>query len=221
MDLNKILFHLGENREQYFNAVAPPIIQSSNFAFKRLEDVRNALAHEMDRYIYTRGNNPTVDILRKKIAALANAEDALIFGSGSAAVAAAVISCVNAGDHIICVDKPYSWTKNLLNNFLSRFDVACTYVDARSIDEIEAVRKPNTKLLLLESPNSFTFELQDLEACASWAKQHQILTCIDNSCATPYFQKPLDLGIDISVHAMTKYLNGHSDVMAGAVCANR
>lgn len=220
-NLNEILFHLGEDREKYFNAVAPPVIQSSNFAFKRLEDIRAALSKEMDRYIYTRGNNPTVDILRKKMAALANAEDALIFGSGSAAVAAAVISCVNAGDHIICVDKPYSWTKNLLNNFLSRFNVECTYIDARSIEDIESVRQTNTRLLLLESPNSFTFELQDLEACANWAKQHAILTCIDNSCATPYYQKPIDLGIDISVHAVTKYLNGHSDVMAGAVCASR
>lgn len=221
MHLSDILFHLGEDRERYFNAVAPPIIQSSNFAFDSLDKIRHAIADEINQHVYSRGNNPTVEMVRKKIAALANSEDALIFGSGSAACAAAIIAHVNAGDHIVCVDSPYSWTKNLINNFLTRFQVSCTYVDARRVEEIEQAIQENTTVLLLESPNSLTFELQDLEACAKLAKKHNLTSIIDNSAATPYFQKPLDMGIDVSVHAVTKYLNGHSDVMAGAVCGTK
>lgn len=221
MDINDILFHHGEEREKYFNAVIPPIIQSSNFAFPSLPEFRKMIANEMDNHIYTRGNNPTVEILRKKIAALSHAEDALIFSSGSAAVAAAIVANVSAGDHIISVAKPYSWTNKLLMNFLDRFNVTTTFVDARKVENIEVAIQENTKLLLLESPNSLTFELQDLAACAQLAKAHNIITCIDNSYATPLYQRPLDMGIDISVHAVTKYLNGHSDVMAGAVCASK
>jgi cystathionine beta-lyase len=220
-DINDILFHEGEDREHYFQAISPPIIQSSNFAFPSLPELRKMIPNEMDEYVYSRGNNPTVAILRKKMAALAGAEDALLLGSGSAAVAAAVLSQVGAGDHIICVEKPYSWTNSLLTKYLTRFDVATSFVDARSVENIEAAIQENTKLLLLESPNSLTFELQDLAACAQLAKAHGIITCIDNSYTTPLFQRPIDLGIDISVHAVTKYLNGHSDVMAGAICASK
>ncbi|MEM9848748.1 MAG: PLP-dependent aspartate aminotransferase family protein, partial [Bacteroidota bacterium] len=221
MDINDIIFHYAEKRENYFNAVVPPVVQSANFKFDNLPKFRQMISNELDHHIYTRGNNPTVDILRKKLAALEGAEDALVFGSGSAAVAAAVVANVAAGDHIITVQKPYAWTAKLLDNFLARFGVTTTYVDAREVAQIEAAIQPNTKLLLLESPNSLTFELQDLAACAKLAKKHGLISCIDNSYASPLYQRPLDFGIDISVHAVTKYLNGHSDVMAGAVCASK
>jgi len=217
MDLNEILFHTGEERERYFNAVAPPVIQSSNFAFQDLDRFRQAVVEEMDAHLYSRGNNPTVNILRQKMAALCGTEDALLFGSGSAAVAAAILSCVQAGDHMICVERPYSWTQQLIDGFLQRFGVSCSYVDAREINAIEAAVRPNTRLLMLESPNSLTFELQDLRACAALARQYGLMTCIDNSCASPLFQRPAELGIDLIVHAVTKYINGHSDVMAGCV----
>src|SRR5689334_21391973 len=113
MDISYILNHLGEERENYFNAVAPPVIQSSNFYFKDVESMRMAFNNEAEVNIYSRGNNPTVTILRKKIAALAGAEDALVFGSGVGAIAAAVLSHVKSGDHVTCVKKPYSWTKRL------------------------------------------------------------------------------------------------------------
>lgn len=221
MHTSEILMHLGERRSEYFNAVCPPIIQSANFAFDSLDDLRQLLSAEMDNHVYTRGNNPTVDILRKKVAALEGAEEALVFGSGSAAVAAAIISCVEAGDHIISVEKPYSWTNSLLSKWLTRFDVETTFVDATKVENIEAVIRPNTKLLLLESPNSLSFELQDLKACADLAKSHNIITCIDNSYASPLFQRPIEFGIDLVVHSGTKYLNGHSDVMSGVVCGSR
>ncbi len=221
MDLSYILNHLGEERKKYFNAVSPPVIQSSNFVFDDLDTFRKAFIAEMDHHIYSRGNNPTVEILRRKLAALEHAEEALVFSSGMAAISTAIIANVKAGDHIVAVNSPYSWTKTLLTQFLPRFEVTHTFVDGRSLEEIESAIRPNTTLLVLESPNSLTFELQDLEACARLAKSRGIRTCIDNSYASPLFQNPLDLGIDLVMHTGTKYLNGHSDVVVGAVCGSR
>ena len=221
MDINDILTHLGEDRSLYFNAVAPPVIQSSNFVFDTIEDMRIAFADELGNHIYTRGNNPTVAILRQKLAALEHTEDSLVVGSGAAAVSASVIANVNSGDHIICVQKPYSWTFKLISKFLPRFGVTYTFIDGKDIAEIEAAIKPNTKLMYLESPNSLTFELQDLNACSLLAKKNGIVTVIDNSHASPIFQNPADFGIDIIVHSATKYINGHSDVVAGVICSNK
>jgi len=162
MNLSEILTHLGENRQQYFNAVSPPIIQTSNFVFDTLDDFRKAIKDELNSSIYTRGNNPTVAILRKKIAALEHAEDALIFGSGVAAISAAVISQVQAGDHIVCVESPYSWTHKLLTVFLKRFGVSHTFVDGTDLKAIENAIQDNTKVLYLESPTSATFKLKRL-----------------------------------------------------------
>ncbi len=221
MHLSEILIHLGEERQHYFNAVSPPVIQTSNFAFSDLTAFRKAFTSELDNHVYTRGNNPTVAILRKKIAALEGAEDALVFGSGSGAIANAVISQVQSGDHIVCVESPYSWTRTLLEQFLSRFGVSHTFVDGREMANIEKAIQPNTRLLYLESPNSLTFNIQDLEACAKLAKAQNITTIIDNSYASPIFQNPIQFGIDMVVHSATKYLNGHSDVVAGVVCGSR
>lgn len=221
MHLSQILTHLGEEREKYFQAVSPPVIQSSNFIFRDLADFRRSFANELTHHIYTRGNNPTVEILRKKIAALEGAEEALMLGSGSAAVAATVISQVRAGDHIVCVQAPYSWTNHLIGQILPRFGVEHTFVDGRDMKAIEAALRPNTRLLYLESPNTMTFDLQDLAACAQLAKDKGIVTCIDNSYASPLFQNPIQFGIDLVIHSATKYLNGHSDVVMGAVCGRR
>ncbi len=221
MDLSYIINHLGEEREDYFRAATPPIVQSNNFIFRTAADMREALIHEMDQPFYTRGNNPTVAILRKKLAALAESEEALVFASGSAAIAAGVMSAVKAGDHIICVQKPYSWTGKLLNKLLDRFGVSSTFVDGRTPANFEAAIQPNTRLILLESPNSITFEMQDLEAIAAIAKRHGILTAIDNSYATPLNQQPIPMGIDMSMHSASKYLGGHSDLVAGVLCCSR
>ena len=221
MHLSEILNHLGEDRQQYFNAVSPPIIQSSNFAFDSIEDFKNAIGDELGHHIYTRGNNPTVAILRKKLAALAGAGDALVVASGAGATAMAVLANVKTGDHIICVKNPYSWTKNLLVDLLPRFEISATFVDATQVSTIESAIRDNTRIIYLESPNTMTFELQDLSACAKIAKQHGIITMIDNSNATPLFQRPIEHGIDLSIHTGTKYLNGHSDVVNGIICGSK
>lgn len=221
MHLSDILFHLAEDRENYFNAISPPVIQSSNFAFTDLTTFRQIFPNEMDNHIYTRGNNPTVNILRQKVAALENAEDALVLSSGSAAVSAAVIANVKAGDHIVCVQAPYSWTTVLLTRFLPRFGVETTFVDGADLAAIEAAVRPNTRVLYLESPNTLTFGLQDLAACSAICKRHNLVSIIDNSHCSPIFQQPIKHGIDIVIHSATKYLNGHSDVVGGVICSTR
>ncbi len=221
MNINEILTHHGEDREKYFNAVAPPIIQTSNFAFDNLEDFRSAFVDELENPIYSRGNNPTNRILRKKIAALEGTEDALILGSGSSAIAAAVIGNVKAGDHIVCVEAPYSWTYKLLTHFLERFGVSHTFVDGRSMTEIENAIQANTKVLYLESPNSISFACQDLRACSKLAKSKGIITILDNSYSSPIYQQAAQFGIDVMVHSASKYLSGHSDVVAGVICSNK
>ena len=221
MHLSEILTHLGETREDYFNAVSPPVIQTSNFCFPNLTAFRQAFTNELENHIYTRGNNPTVAILRKKLAALEQTEDALVFSSGSGAIAATVISQVRAGDHIVCVEGPYSWTNALLTNLLSRFGVSYTFVDGTDLKAIEEAIRPNTKVLYLESPNSLTFQLQDLQACANLAKSKGITSIIDNSFSSPIYQQPALLGIDLVLHSGTKYLNGHSDVVLGVVCGSK
>lgn len=221
MTISDILNQLGEDREQYFNAIAPPIIQSSNFAFPTVADFRKAIVQENVSHVYTRGNNPTVEILRKKLAALEKTDDALIVSSGATAMAISIMSVVKSGDHIICVKDPYSWTKALCSNYLPRFGVMTTFVDGRDISNIETARQGNTTLLVLESPNTFTFELQDLRACAAWAKGYGITTIIDNSHCSPIFQNPAEYGIDMVVHTITKYINGHSDVVAGVICGRQ
>ncbi|MEZ4984894.1 MAG: aminotransferase class V-fold PLP-dependent enzyme [Saprospiraceae bacterium] len=218
--LSHIINHLGENRDDYFGAVVPPVVQSSNFAFQRLDDMRQALAQEFDSHIYTRGNNPTVKILRDKMAALEGTEEALVFGSGSSAIAAAVMSQVKQGDHVVCVNAPYAWTKILLTSYLPRFGVSATFVDGTSLEAIEAALQENTTVLYLESP-TLTFECQDLRACAQLARSRGITTLIDNSYASPLYQQPHALGIDLVIHSGTKYLNGHSDVLVGVVCGSR
>jgi cystathionine beta-lyase/cystathionine gamma-synthase len=221
MDLSYILNHLGEERENYFNAVSPPIIQTSNFYFKDVDSLRHAFPNEMDVHLYTRGNNPTVEILRKKIAALAGAEDALAFSSGVAAISAAVMANVNTGDHVVCVKKPYGWTEKLLHKFLSRFGVQYTMIDGTDVQNFAKAIQHNTKVIYLESPNSFTFELQDIEAVVKLAKEKKIVTIIDNSYCTSLGQRVIPMGVDIEVHSATKFFGGHSDVVAGYLMGSK
>lgn len=220
MDLSYILNHLGEDRAAHRGAVSPPIYQSSIFAFPTVDAFRRAFRDEFGNTIYTRGNNPTVEVLRRKVAALEGAQDCLMFSSGAGAISAAVIASVAAGDHVICVARPYSWTRAVLRDLLGRFGVTTDFVDGTDTANFASAITPQTKLIVLESPNSMTYEQQDLAAVANLARAHGIRTLCDNSYATPLNQSPLALGIDMVAHSATKYLNGHSDVVAGALCAS-
>jgi len=221
MELSYILNEYAEERDEYFRAIAPPIIQTSNFAFKKVDDLRKSFEDEYSTWLYSRGLNPTVEILRKKLAALDGAEDCLVFNSGASAIFASVLANVKSGDHIVSVRHPYTWAKKMFNEILPRFNVSTTYVDGRDIKNFEVATKENTTLYYLESPNSWMFELQDLKAVAALAKEKNIITICDNSFCTPLYQKPIEYGIDLVLQSATKYIGGHSDVVAGVLSGSR
>ncbi len=219
-DFTYILYHFGEEEEP-FGAVSPPIFQTSNFSFETFKEFQDAVMHEDERYLYTRGNNPTVRIAEKKLAALERGEDARLFASGVSAIAAAVMAFVSSGDHIVSVKDTYGWAKTLFDEYLARFGVDVTYIEGVKVEEFEEVIKPNTKIIYLESPTTFTFKIQDLEGVGKLGKNYGIKTMIDNSWATPYFQNPIDFGIDLVIHSTSKYLGGHMDIMGGIVIGQK
>lgn len=217
MELSFILNELGENRSDYFNAIAPPIIQTSNFQVRKVDELRNLFADESSGYLYSRGINPTVDILREKLAALDRAEDALVFNSGAAAIFAAVLANIQADEHIVSVQKPYTWAQRMFDNILPRFNVETTYVDGTQVENFAEAIRPNTRIIYLESPNSWNYALQDLRAVSELARDHGIITICDNSYCTPIYQRPIEMGIDLALQSATKYIGGHSDTVAGVL----
>jgi len=221
MELSFILNELGEERENYFNAVSPPIIQSSNFTFNTVTGLRQAMADEFDTNLYSRGQNPTLSILRKKLAALDGADDALVFSSGIGAISVPLLSLLKSGDHIVAVENPYSWTIKLFKEFLPKFGINTTFVDGTVYDNFEAAVTTQTRLIFLESPNTFSYELQDIKKIAQFAKSHGIVTMIDNSYCSPIYQQPISMGIDLVAQSATKYIGGHSDVVAGVLTGSK
>ncbi len=221
MDISYILNELGEDRDEYFRAVSPPIVQTSNFAFKTVDDLRKAFENEYGGWLYSRGLNPTVEILRKKLAALDGAEDCLVFNSGAAAIFASVLANVKTGDHIVSVKDPYTWARKMFDDILPRFGVTVTYIDGRSLTNFENAIQSNTTVIYLESPNSWMFDLQDLSAVAKLARSKNIVTICDNSYCTPLYQKPYEMGIDLVLQSATKYISGHSDVVAGVLSGSK
>lgn len=217
-ELFRILFHTGEARESYFGAVNPPVFATSNFTAPDVQSLRSRIQDEFRYPFYTRGFHPTQAIVRQKLAALEETEDALLTGSGSAAIALAVISVLKAGDHAVIPTKPYSWTHFLFHTFLARYGVSCTAVDPTNAQNYRNAIQANTRLLYLETPNSMTFEITDMQAVTSIAREKGIVTIIDNSYSTPLFQQPARWGVDLVVHSATKYLGGHSDFVGGVVC---
>jgi len=213
--------HAGDDPGRYFGAVSPPIFEASLFAFDDFDACLEGLTGGGDYYIYTRGRNPTVEIAEHKLAALEGGEAAKFFASGMAAISAVVLSHVKQGDHVLCVRSVYGVTHTLLTQWLPRFGVSASFVDGTDLAAIEASIQDNTRLIYLESPTSVLFQLQDLAAVARIAKQRGILTAVDNSWASPIFQQPLALGIDLSIHTASKYIGGHSDLVAGAVIGRK
>jgi len=215
------LCHSGEDRNAYDGAVVPPIFQNSLFTFNSWEEISEAFEDKTNSFIYARGNNPTVNVAQEKIAQLAGGERALLFGSGMAAISAAVLHCIEKDAHIIAIKNLYGPANNLLHNYLKdKMNISITFVSGEEITEFEGAIQENTKLIYLESPSSGIFSIQDIKAVTALAKNHNIKTMIDNTWATPYFQKPIEMGIDLEVHSCSKYIGGHSDVVAGVIIGN-
>lgn len=219
--LRTIVTHWGDNPARFHGAVTPPIYETSTFAMPSFDAIEASYAGDDTHYRYTRGRNPTTEIVEAKLAALEGGEACLCFGAGMGAVAATLLTFLRTGGHVVAVQNLYGDTYRFLEEFGPRFGITRTYVSGTSPDEVEAALGPETQLVWLESPTSMLFELQDLRAIAARCRARGIPSAIDNSWATPCYQQPLSLGVDVSVHSATKYLAGHSDVVAGAVIGAR
>jgi cystathionine beta-lyase/cystathionine gamma-synthase len=193
-----------------------PIVQTSLFTFPDLSALQAGFAAEHETTLYSRGRNPTVQTLERKLAALERGEACLCFGSGMAAVSAVLLGELKAGDHLLFVNDIYGPTLQLAD-YLRRFGIEHDIVTDLDPDSIEAAIRPNTRLMWLESPGTMRFRALDLPAVTALAREREIVTAIDNSWATPLCQKPLTAGVDIVMHTCSKYIGGHSDVIAGAL----
>lgn len=192
--------------------VKMPIYVSSTFLVKDLEKPMET------GYVYSRLNNPTREALEKRLAMLENGKFGLAFASGMAAETCLAMSLLKAGDHVVAFDDLYGGTKDLFNNIMKKnFEVELTYVDAREPENVKEAIKSNTKLVWLETPTNPLMKICDIKAISSIARRHGVLTVVDNTFLSPYFQRPLECGADIVIHSTTKYINGHSDSIGGEV----
>ncbi len=215
---NTKLIHAGEVDDQ-FNSATVPIYQTSTFSFKNAEEGAKCFAGESNGYIYTRINNPTIDALERQIAALENGIGGIAVSSGMAAVNVIYQTLLASGDHMISTDAVYGPSRAIMENHYPKYGVESTYINTTNIENIEKAFRPNTKVLYIESPANPTMDITDIEACAKLAHKHGALLVVDNTFSSPYLLKPLDLGADIVFHSMTKFINGHADIVAGIVIA--
>jgi cystathionine beta-lyase len=206
---------------RHYGAITIPVYQASLFAFEKYADFEQAGQDLLHHHVYSRGNNPTVEYLEQKLAALEGGEAARCFASGMAAITATILSLVESGDHIVCVDQVYGPTRQFLGTYMTRFGLATTFVDGASLEAVRAAVQPNTRLIYLESPTTMLFELQNLTAVTALAREAGIITMIDNTWASPCYQQPIALGVDLVVHSLTKYVSGHSDCIGGVVIGSQ
>ncbi len=213
-----------DDKEYLYNkgAIVPPLFQNSLFAFEDWGSIDQAFENPNESYIYSRLHNPTSRIAEKKIAAIAGAEDAKLTASGMGAISAAILHFVGQGDHIVTVKDVYAPTSTFINTFLKeKCGITCSFVDGTTVESFKEAINQNTKLIYLESPASITMNLQDIMGVVKLAKSKGIKTVIDNTWATPLFQKCIGMGVDIEVHSVSKYLSGHSDLVAGVIIGNK
>jgi len=203
--------HAGQPPESTTGAVMTPVFFTSTYAQKS--------PGEHQGYDYSRGDNPTRTAYQACIASLENAKHALAFSSGLSAITT-VVQTLKPGDHVLCCDDLYGGTYRLFERIIKGFGIEFSFVDLSDLKKAEAAFKPNTKLLWMESPTNPLLKIIDIAALASLAKKRGALTAVDNTFMSPYFQKPLELGADVVCHSVTKYMNGHSDVIGGALALN-
>jgi methionine-gamma-lyase len=215
LGLASLAIHAGEDPDPAYGAVAAPIYQTSTFAFDSPEQGASRFAGTEKGYIYTRLGNPTIDRLHEKVSALEGGVGALATASGMAAVSTLYFSFLSAGDHIVGTSSLYGPSRIIMEQEFCRFGVESTWVDTGDLDKVNAALRPETKMIYVETPANPTMRLTDLPAVAEICKERGILLAVDNTFATPILQRPLELGADISLHSVTKFINGHADVVGG------
>lgn len=213
------LVHAGFHGDPATGAVNVPIYQSSTFAFKNAAQGAALFAGEEEGYIYTRIGNPTIRALEDNVAELENGFGGIATSSGLAAVSTVFLALLSAGDHILGTDSVYGPSRGLVENHLSRFGVLSTFVNTSELENVRTAFRPQTKIVFIETPANPSMQVTDIKAVADLAHAHGSLLVVDNTFASPYLQKPLDLGADIVLHSVTKFLNGHADIVGGLVIA--
>ncbi len=215
---NSKLIHAGEIEDQFGSATVP-IYQTSTFKFRDADHGARLFNGEEEGYIYTRIGNPTIRAFEQNIASLENGFDGIAVSSGMAAVTNVYFTFLGAGSHMISTASVYGPSRGVIEQDFSRFGVEYTYLHTSDLDAVKNAIRPNTKLIYLETPSNPTMEVSDIEAIAKIAHEHGIIVAVDNTFATPYLQKPLDLGADVVLHSITKFINGHADIVGGVVVA--
>lgn len=210
------LIHYSGHHDEYKSATVP-IYQTSTFAFECAEDGAECFAGTKQGYIYTRMGNPTVKALERQIAVLEHGYDSIAFSSGMAAVSTVYMALLNSNDHMISSAAVYGASRVMMEQHLSRFGVQSTYVNTADLNEIKAAIKPNTKMIYIETPANPTMDITDIEACAEIAHSIGAVLVVDNTFCSPYLQNPIDLGADVVLHSVTKFINGHADIVGGIV----
>lgn len=198
-------------------AVNVPIYQSSTFAFKNAAHGAALFAGQDDGFIYTRLGNPTIRALEENVSELENGFGGIATSSGMGAVTTVYMALLSQGDHLVSTASVYGPSRVFIENHLSRFGVQSTYLDTANLEAVEKAIKPNTKMIYIESPSNPSMILTDIEEIAKIAHAHNCLLIVDNTFASPYLQKPLDLGADVVLHSVTKFLNGHADIVGGII----
>ncbi|MCH2033508.1 MAG: PLP-dependent aspartate aminotransferase family protein [Tenacibaculum sp.] len=210
LGINTICTHVGELKDEQFKGAVSPIYLSSSYQFYDVDVKR------YPRYF----NTPNQEALCKKIAALEKTENALIFGSGMAAISTSLMAFLHKGDHVVLQETLYGGTYNLVIEEFNKFGIEYTFTESLEIEDFKKVIRSNTKVVFIETPSNPLLKLVDIKAVADLAKKHGIVSMIDNTFASPINQTPIDFGIDIMIHSATKYMGGHSDILAGAVAAS-
>lgn len=218
MGFNTQLVHAGDFEDAFGSAVIP-IYQTSTFAFRNAQQGADRFAGKEKGFIYSRIGNPTIGALEDKLAVMENGFGGIATSSGMGAVSTVYLAMLSQGDHMISSSAVYGPSRNIMENHFVRFGIESTYIDTSDLSLIEKSIKSNTKLLYIESPANPTMTITDIKAASDLAHKHGIMVCVDNTFSSPALQNPLNLGADIVLHSLTKYINGHADIVGGAVVA--
>lgn len=213
---NTKLIHAGSFEDEFGSATVP-IYQTSTFKFKSAQHGADCFSGKSDGYIYTRIGNPTIRAFEQNIAALENGYDGIATSSGMGAITSVYMSLLGAGSHIVSSGAVYGPARGVLEQDFSRFNVEATFVNTSDLAAVRAAIRPNTKVLYIETPANPTMEITDIQACSEIAKEHNLILVVDNTFCSPYLQKPLDLGADVVLHSITKFINGHADIVGGVI----
>jgi len=212
------LIHAGSFDDEFGSATVP-VYQTSTFRFISAQHGADCFSGASNGYIYTRIGNPTIRAFEKNIAELENGYDGIATSSGMGAINTVYMALLGAGSHIVSSDAVYGPARGVLEQDFSRFGVEATFVNTSDLEKIKAAIKPNTKVLYIETPANPTIGITDIAACSEIAKKHNLVLVVDNTFCSPYLQKPLDLGADLVLHSVTKFINGHADIVGGVIVA--